>query len=317
MLWAGMRPARMAFGPCAGRGPSGLMDAIVVREVDVPAVIEAVELSYAYGGHRAVEDVSFAVAEGEIFGLLGPNGAGKSTTIKMLTGQLTPDGGRLSVLGLEMPADREAVHARMGVCFEEKNLYLQMSASENLVFFAELFGIRRFDPSDLLRRVGLADRAKDRVSGFSKGMRQRLMVARALVNEPDVLFLDEPTDGLDPVSARSVRAIIQDEATKGAAVVLTTHDMMEADQLSDRVAFINDGTILACDSPEKLKLAHGHRTVRVRFADDDQVVFPLDGAGSRSALATALERPDLTTVHTEEATLEDVFVTYAGRGLEG
>ena len=143
------------------------------------------------------------------------------------------------------------------------------------------------------------------------------MVARALVNQPDVLFLDEPTDGLDPVSARSVRSIIQAEAAKGAAVVLTTHDMMEADQLSDRVAFINDGRVLACDPPEKLKLAHGHRSVRVRFGDDDELAVPLDGEGSREALAQALARSDVTTVHTEEATLEDVFVTYAGRGLAG
>ena len=294
------------------------MESAVVMEVRVAEVaIEVTDLSYAYGDQKAVDSVSFSVGQGEIFGLLGPNGAGKSTTIKMLTGQLRPAAGSIEVLGLEMPAKREEVQARMGVCFEEKNLYLQMSAWENLSFFAELFGMKGFDSTDLLRRVGLADRARDRVSGYSKGMRQRLMMARALINRPDVLFLDEPTDGLDPVSARSVRSIIRAEADRGAAVVLTTHDMMEADQLSDRVAFINDGSILASDEPERLKLAHGTRSVRVRYDGGDDLVIPLDGDGNHDKLAQALARDDVLTVHTEEATLEDVFVAYAGRGLAG
>ena len=280
------------------------------------SAIEVTDLSYSYGDQKAVDSVSFGVAAGEIFGLLGPNGAGKSTTIKMLTGQLRPAGGSIVVLGMEMPSKREQVQARMGVCFEEKNLYLQMSARENLGFFAELFGMKGFDPTDLLRRVGLADRASDRVSGYSKGLRQRLMMARALINKPDVLFLDEPTDGLDPVSARSVRSIIRTEAERGAAVVLTTHDMMEADQLSDRVAFINEGSILACDEPDRLKLAHGTRSVRIRYdGDTPEMVIPLDGDESHDKLAGALARGDVMTVHTEEATLEDVFVAYAGRGL--
>ena len=170
----------------------------------------------------------------------------------------------------------------------------------------------------MLERVGLAGRGDERVSRFSKGMQQRLMVARALVNNPEVLFLDEPTDGLDPVSARSVRQLIREEADRGAAVLLTTHDMHEADELSDRVAFINDGTILALDTPEALKLQHGRRAVKVRFAADGVVqeeVVPLDeAAGAR--LAELVARPDLITIHTEEATLEDVFVEFAGRRLE-
>ena len=194
------------------------------------AAISAGGLSYAYGDRLAVEDVSFDVAHGEVFGFLGPNGAGKSTTIRMLTGQLEPAAGEATVLGMRLPGDVEEIQRRIGVCFEEKNLYLNMSADENLRFFARLFGIHDFDTSALLRRVGLADRAGDRVSSYSKGMQQRLMIARALVNKPDVLFLDEPTAGLDPVSARAIRAIVQEEAMRGAAVFLTTHDMMEADR---------------------------------------------------------------------------------------
>jgi ABC-type multidrug transport system ATPase subunit len=278
----------------------------------------AEDIGYAYGERVAVDGVSFTVARGEILGFLGPNGAGKSTAIKMLTGQLPPRSGRIEVLGMPMPARRAEIQARIGVSFEEKNLYPSLSAHENLRFFARLFGITDVDADAMLERVGLGGRGKERISGFSKGMQQRLMVARALVNRPDVLFLDEPTAGLDPVSARAIRHIIREEAERGAAVLLTTHDMWEADELSDRVAFINDGHILAMDTPERLKLSHGERSVRVRFAVDggvEESTVPLDGeTGDR--LRTLLTRDGLLTIHTEEATLEDVFVDLAGRRLE-
>ncbi len=282
------------------------------------AAIEATDLRFSYGDHLAVDGVSIEVAPGEILGFLGPNGAGKSTTIKMLTGQLVPDAGNVRILGMDMKRDREVIHGRMGVCFEEKNLYNNMSARENLTFFAELFGVD-VDVEEHLRRVDLADRADDRVAGFSKGMRQRMMMARALLNTPDVLFLDEPTDGLDPVSATAIRSVVREEASRGAAVLLTTHDMHEADSLSDRVAFINEGRILALDSPEEMKLAHGQRSVTVRRRDGDgveEVRIPLDDAGASAELATLMDGR-LMSIHTQEATLEDVFIAYAGRGLEG
>lgn len=285
-----------------------------------PAAIEVAGISYSYGETLAVDDVSFDVAPGEIFGLLGPNGAGKSTTVKILTGQLRPAAGSVTVLGLDTVASVAEFQSRIGVCFEEKNLYTAMTAVENLKFYASLFGIKGFDPHPLLERVDLAARGADRVADYSKGMRQRLMMARALVNEPEVLFLDEPTDGLDPVSARTIQEMIRHEAARGAAVVLTTHDMYEADSLSDRVAFINQGSILAMDAPETLKLQHGHRSVRIRSrgasGEVNELVVPLEGAGAADKVQQAVAKLDLLTIHTEEATLEDVFVTYAGRGLD-
>ena len=275
-------------------------------------------LHYAYGGTTADDDVSFTVAPGEILGFLGPNGAGKSTTIKMMTGLLDPQAGNIAVLGMSMPAQKEDIQALIGVCFEEKNLYLNMTGRENLVFFARLFGIKDLDPDSLLRRVDLLDRADDRAADYSKGMRQRLMVARTLVNEPRVLFLDEPTDGLDPVSSLAIRRIIREEADRGTAVVLTTHDMLEADKLSDRVAFIHEGRILAIDAPETLKLAHGKRSVRVRSqrgSEIEEAVIPLDGDGADDAIRRAVGVEGLLTIHTEEATLEDIFIEFAGRGL--
>lgn len=282
--------------------------------------VSAQGLSYSYGDHVAVDGISVEVAPGQILGFLGPNGAGKSTAIKMVTGQLRPDAGTIEVLGMAMPAQRSEIQRRIGVCFEEKNLYLTMTAEENLRFFARLFGVAAFEPAPLLERVGLADRARDRVREYSKGMRQRLMMARTLVNRPDVLFLDEPTDGLDPVSARRIRDLVRAEAARGAAVLLTTHDMMEADELSDHVAFINEGVVLAIDTPEQLKLSHGSRSLRVRTRAPDgavgEQVVPLDDGDIGSAMSAALGDGDVLTVHSEEATLEDIFVHFAGRGLD-
>lgn len=285
----------------------------------VPA-IEVSDISYSYGDGLAVDTVSFDVAAGEIFGLLGPNGAGKSTTVKMLTGQLRPSQGSIHILGMDSGAEITDIQARIGVCFEEKNLYSAMTGIENLKFFASLFGIKPLDPMPLLERVDLASRGGDKVADYSKGMRQRLMMARALVNQPDVLFLDEPTDGLDPVSARTIQGIICEEAAAGAAVLLTTHDMYEADTLADRVAFINQGEILAMDAPETLKLQHGQRSVRIKARGADgqveELAIPLDGPRAAEQVQQAMAELDLVTVHTEEATLEDVFVAYAGRGLD-
>ena len=285
----------------------------------VPA-IDVSHISYSYGDTLAVDSVSFEVAAGEIFGLLGPNGAGKSTTVKMLTGQLRPSQGSIHILGMDSSVENTEIQARIGVCFEEKNLYSAMTGVENLKFFASLFGIKPLDPMPLLERVDLAARGGDKVSDYSKGMRQRLMMARALVNQPDVLFLDEPTDGLDPVSARTIQGIIREEAAGGTAVLLTTHDMYEADTLADRVAFINQGQILAMDAPESLKLQHGQRSVRIkaRRADGqvEELAIPLDGVDAAAKVQRAMAELDLVTIHTEEATLEDVFVAYAGRGLD-
>jgi ABC-type multidrug transport system ATPase subunit len=277
-------------------------------------------LRYSYGDLEAVKGISFDVVPGEILGFLGPNGAGKSTTIKVLTGQLPPGGGGASVLGIDVAADNPEMQARIGVCFEEKNLYLNMSAKENLEFFASLYGIKEPDAIGVLRRVGLADRANDRVKTFSKGMRQRMMISRAFINHPDVLFLDEPTDGLDPATAAAIRTTILEEAHRGAAVLLTTHDMFEADQLSDRVAFINNGEIVALDTPENLKLRYGTRSVKVRLRAGDGVreeTLPLDGGGASARLAELVASPDLLTMHTEEATLEHIFIQLTGRGLGG
>jgi len=282
-------------------------------------VIEAEDLTYRYGKLTAVNHINFSVLKGEILGFLGPNGAGKSTTIKMLTGQLVPKEGRALILNKDMAKKREELQGKIGVCFEEKNLYEKMSAAENLKFFATLFGIRSYNPYPILKRVGLEKREKDKVDGYSKGMKQRLMMARALVNNPKVLFLDEPTDGLDPVSAEAIRKVILEERDKGVTVFLTTHEMLEADKLSDRVAFINEGKITAMDTPENLKQQFGQRLLRVRVREEGKIVekdFPLDEKEVADDIASLIKDEDVVTVHTAEASLEEIFIKITGRRLE-
>lgn len=283
--------------------------------------IVAEQLTYSYGELLAVDHVSFEVAEGEILGFLGPNGAGKTTMVKMLTGQLLPRSGKATLLGLDVVQDVQKVQSQIGVCFEDTNLYEQMSAEENLKLFARLFGVKDFDPGALLKRVDLAGREKDRVEGYSKGMKQRLMVARALVNRPKILFLDEPTDGLDPVSSENIRNVILEERERGATVFLTTHDMFEADKLSDRVAFINKGQIVALDTPHNLKQQYGQRALQIEVAGSDggrrQEEVVLDQADTASTLQELFSAEQIITVHSKEASLEDIFIEITGRGLVG
>jgi len=283
-------------------------------------VIIAEELAYWYGELVAVDHISFGVAEGEILGFLGPNGAGKTTAVKMLTGQLRPKAGRAVVLGVDVAQNTETVQREIGVCFEVTNLYEQMSAVENLKLFARLFGVSQFDADALLRRVGLGGRGKDRVDTYSKGMKQRLMVARSIVNRPRVLFLDEPTAGLDPTSAEAIRNIILEERARGATVFLTTHDMMEADKLSDRVAFMNQGKIVALDTPHNLKQQYGKRALKAEVStaggklEDREIT--LDTPQTPQAVHELFTREKVITIHSEEASLEDIFISITGRRLE-
>lgn len=206
----------------------------------------------------AVEDVSFDIQEGELFGLLGPNGAGKTTTTKMLTTLLIPTSGSASVKGFDVVTHADEVRRRIGFIFGgERGLYWRLSGIDNLRYFASLYGVdpdvtrKRIDY--LLEMVGLNGRGDEKVQGYSRGMKQRLHVARTLLHNPDVLFLDEPTLGLDPVGAREFRQVILNLQSEKKTILLTTHYMFEADALCDRIAIINHGRIIALDTPSGLK----------------------------------------------------------------
>jgi ABC-2 type transport system ATP-binding protein len=277
--------------------------------------IEAENLTRDFNGLRAVEQVSFVAEEGEVFGFLGPNGAGKTTTIRMLTGQLNPTAGRATVAGYDIVRERDRLKPHIGVVFEHQNLYERMSARENLSFSAQLYAVDPHRVDQVLEEVGLSDRAKDAIKKYSNGMRQRLLIARALLHQPKVLFLDEPTRGLDPAMAREIRRMVAAMARQGMTVFLTTHYMEEADQLCRRVAFLNQGRIVAQDSPEHLKVEHGKRLLTARLDDGTQATLAPDNPDDRQRLTELMAQGRVLTLHSAEATLEEVFIQLTGRRL--
>jgi ABC-2 type transport system ATP-binding protein len=293
---------------------------------------------------QAVRGVSFEVADGELFGLLGPNGAGKTTTIKMLITLLIPTSGSAAVLGYDVVKDAREVRKRIGYVFGgDRGLYERLSALDNLRYFAELYAVppaeqkRRI--AELLDLVGLAGREKERVEGYSRGMRQRLHIARGLLHDPPVVFLDEPTIGVDPVGARELRRTIAGLTQAGKTVLLTTHYMFEADDLCERMAVINKGQIVAEGTPSDLKALVADRTVieietfgvdedaveRVRHAssvssvsiedrDQAQVLHVQSPAGTEltQTLIGLLGNTRIGRVAVREPTLEDAYVALVG-----
>ncbi len=315
------------------------------------AVVEAIDLHRTYktttGTFRrrsleveAVRGVSFEIQEGELFGLLGPNGAGKTTTIKMLITLLIPTAGQAKVLGRDVVDDARWVRERIGYVFGgDRGLYERLSALDNLRYFAELYGVdpkrQRARIDELLELVGLDGREKERVEGYSRGMRQRLHIARGLLHDPPVLFLDEPTIGVDPVGARELRATIGALKAAGKTVLLTTHYMFEADTLCDRIAVIAKGRIVAEGTPRELKTQvsegivvevevygiedeavdalraiDGVTSVAVEDQDQAQVVVVQAAAGHEPthAILGRLQGVSLGRVTTREPTLEDAYV---------
>jgi ABC-2 type transport system ATP-binding protein len=277
--------------------------------------VDVRDLRKHYGAVRAVDGISFAVAAGEVFGLLGHNGAGKTTTIRVLTGRARPSQGSATVLGHDVTSSRDAIRPLINLVFEDQNLYERMSGRENLRLFATLYGAPAARADELLELVGLREAGRRAVKTYSTGMKQRLMVARALVNRPRVLFLDEPTRGLDPTSAREIRALVARLASENVTIVLTTHYMEEADELCDRVAFLSQGKIVALDSPRELKLRHGQRTAKVLLGDRREVTLRLDEPADAEQLARWMRAGEVAAIHSEEGTLEDVFIALAGRPL--
>jgi ABC-2 type transport system ATP-binding protein len=278
-------------------------------------MIEVDHLVRSYGELHAVDDISFSVVEGEVFGLLGHNGAGKTTTIRVLTGRTRPTGGRAEIAGHDVVDELGRIKPLINLVFEDQNLYERISGRDNLRLFADLYGKSPDDVDRLLKLVGLEDAAKRRVKSYSSGMKQRLLIARALVNEPRVLFLDEPTRGLDPASAREVRQLILQLSARGTTVFLSTHYMEEADELCHRVAFLSHGKIVALDTPRELKLKLGQRTATVLLTNRSEQVVRLDSADDAARLAQWMRDGEVLMIHSHEGTLADVFIALAGQAL--
>ena len=278
-------------------------------------------VSYTYTGMTApaVHELTFEVARGEIFGFLGPSGAGKSTTQRILTGLLRGYAGSVTVLGHNLATWGADYYQHIGVSFETPNHFQKLTALENLTYFGALYQKHAITPHELLALVDLADSADLLVAHYSKGMKNRLGVARALLHSPELLFMDEPTAGLDPVNARRIKDLIKAQQQAGKTVFLTTHDMAVAEELCDRVAFLVDGAIDLIDTPHALKLRYGRPVLRVNYrandGDDRQQEFALEDLGHNSQFLALLNGASLETIHTQEATLEQIFIQVTGRTL--
>lgn len=280
--------------------------------------VEGLFHSYTNDEQYAVKDISFSVPKGEVFGFLGPSGAGKSTTQGILTGLLKLQQGRVSVAGYDIRHLKNEMFNRIGVSFEQSNVYSKLTAIENLAFFAKLFDVPTRDPMELIRLVGLQGKENVRAGAYSKGMKHRLTFARSMLNNPELWFLDEPTTGLDPAIATTIKDIIRKQNAMGVTVFLTTHNMYIADELCNRVAFIVDGVIQLIDSPRNLKLQYGEKLVAVEYLDDGKPVretFSTVLPEDKQRLSQTIEHHDILTMHTKEATLEEIFIKVTGREL--
>jgi ABC-2 type transport system ATP-binding protein len=302
----------------------------------MPKVVEVEKLVKAYGSTQAVDGVSFSVEQGEIFGMVGPNGAGKTTTIECVEGLRRPDSGRLLVLGKDPQADRSAIAERVGIQLQQSDLPARLKVGEALDLFASFFS-RRTQTAQLLERLGLSDKRSTAVGKLPGGQKQRLFIALALVNQPEVVFLDELTTGLDPQARRAMWELVREMRDQGCSVFLTTHFMEEAERLCDRVAIMEHGRIAALDTPEALIRSLGVETRVVFTVGDGSEELPIRtlpgverveksgdrvivyGSGDRfvSRIVSTLETAHAAfrDLRTEQPTLEDVFLTVTGREM--
>lgn len=281
-------------------------------------VVVVRDLSYTYprAAKPALVRVSLDIRAGEIFGLLGPSGAGKSTLQRIITRQIRRfSEGTVYVLGQDVKSWDQSLYERVGVGFELPNHYLRLSGRENLEFFASLYQSSTRDPAALLDMVGLGDAADQRVEKYSKGMQVRLNFARAVLHDPEVLFLDEPTTGLDPTSSAVLKEVIAGLRAQGKTIILTTHNMYDADELCDRVGFIAHGKLAVLDSPQNLRFAHGERTVTVMLDDGQKKRFALEALGQNADFLASLNTGPIRSIHSQEASLDDVFRIVTGTEL--
>ena len=281
-------------------------------------MIDVEDLTFCYGKDKhALHGLNFTVEDGEMFGFLGANGSGKSTTQKILTGILKGHGGTVSLFGQDIKeVHTQVFFQKIGVLFEFPYLYANLSALDNLHYFASFYPKEQLrDVEELLDELEFKrDFLKKPVSSYSKGMRQRVSMARALISNPKLLFLDEPTSGLDPAGAVLFRKIIEKERQKGTTVFLTTHNMLDADLLCDRVAFIVGGNIVALDTPRNLKEKNSNHSIVIAYLyqgkREEQMI---DAPELKAGIPFVYD--EIISVHSQEPTLEDIFIQYTGRRL--
>lgn len=273
-------------------------------------------LTFRYPKNKedTIKGISFEIKDGEIFGLLGPSGVGKSTTQKLMIKLLRGYDGEIIYKGRELNSYNNSYFEDVGVGFEMPVHFSKLTAEENLNFFKKLYS-STIDTDEILKRVGLYDDRKKRIAEYSKGMKVRLNFVRAMLNNPKILFLDEPTNGLDPKNARIIKEIIKEFKEEGGTVLLTTHLMNDVDELCDRVAFMANGTIVETSTPKDLKLKYGSREVDIEYREEDKLIkstFSLDNLGDDLEFLNIIKEKEIVTIHSKENTLDDIFIKVTG-----
>lgn len=272
-------------------------------------IITVNHLTKKYGERIAVNDINFSLYPGQVLGLLGPNGAGKTTTMRMLMGLSQPSSGSITVFGHDTRTHAKLIHPRIGVVFERSNLLENLSAYQNLALFCRLYNTPLTEIQPLLERMDLWSRARDPVKNFSKGMKQRLLIGRALIHRPPLLFLDEPASGLDPVSSKIIWDYLKEQTAAGTTVILTSHDMMEVDELCDMVGFMNQGRLITFEKTSVLKARYGQPTVRVTFQSEQGIaVETLDPTPQNFQRIQSLYAEErIISLRSMEASLTEIF----------
>lgn len=273
-------------------------------------------ISHSFGEHTVLENISFKVQEGEVFGLLGPSGAGKTTLIKILTGQLKQKSGSAKLLGTDTGNLGNAEHAQIGTMMDNFGLYARLSVYDNLCFYADIYQAPRHVIEDILKSMGLYEARKTAVSRLSKGMKNRLSLARALMNDAKILFLDEPTSGLDPATTREIHTVLQEQKAKGTTIFLTTHNMFEAESLCDHVALLSSGTIIEYGEPQEVCRKYNHLNKIQITLKNGEVVSLENNKATAAPLTEYLEKDEISAIHSTEPTLESVFIELTGKGLD-
>lgn len=280
-------------------------------------MIQVKNMSFSYSKKPFISNMNFEVHKGEIFGFLGPSGAGKSTLQKILIGMLPTYEGSVTVNGIECKRPTQKFYENMGVDFEFSTLYEKLTARENLKFFASLYSKKPSSIENILSSVGLANDVDKRVSEYSKGMKARLNFVKALLHDPDIIFLDEPTSGLDPTNNRIMKDLILQQKEKGKTILLTTHNMQDATELCDRVAFIVNGNIYALDTPHNLIMSRGATKVTYSWFDGKEYTAscPIAEMSQDQKLNSLIRENKLLSIHSSEPTLNDIFIDITGRTL--
>lgn len=278
--------------------------------------IELMNIRKSFSGKEVLKGIDLQIASGEIFGLLGPSGAGKTTLIRIMTGRLLPDSGQALLYGKEPGTLNGKERKRIGMMMDDFGLYERLSCLDNLAVFASIYGVNKKRVEEILDGVNLWEARKRPAADLSKGMRGRLSLARAILAEPELLCLDEPTTGLDPATAAQIHELIQKERERGATIFLTTHNMEEASKLCDHVALLNEGSIVEYGQPEGICRRYNHQhKIKVRFYSGEQKEFVCDGSQA-DVIADYLRKGMIETIHSTEPDLETVFMERTGRGLD-